>query len=85
MGWPHRTAPWSTVDLTAIETDQTIVPAGPGVEAVTYRVWTFDGTAPGPVIRVKLGDTIHFRLPPGTYFFRCDVHPTQMTGTFMVK
>jgi len=24
-------------------------------------------------------------LPPGTYFFRCDVHPTQMTGTFIVK
>ena len=24
-------------------------------------------------------------LKPGTYFFRCDVHPTQMTGTFVVK
>jgi len=24
-------------------------------------------------------------LAPGTYFFRCDVHPTQMTGTFVVK
>lgn len=23
-------------------------------------------------------------LDPGTYFFRCDVHPTQMTGTFVV-
>ncbi len=23
-------------------------------------------------------------LPTGTYFFRCDVHPTQMTGTFVV-
>ena len=22
-------------------------------------------------------------LPPGTYFFRCDVHPTVMTGTFI--
>jgi plastocyanin len=22
---------------------------------------------------------------PGEYFFRCDVHPTQMTGTFVVK
>lgn len=21
---------------------------------------------------------------PGTYFFRCDVHPTQMTGSFVV-
>jgi plastocyanin len=23
-------------------------------------------------------------LPPGTYGFRCDVHPAQMTGTFVV-
>jgi plastocyanin len=22
--------------------------------------------------------------PPGTYFFHCDVHPTQMTGTITV-
>jgi plastocyanin len=29
---------------------------------------------------------ITFELPgPGTYFFRCDVHPTQMTGTFVVQ
>lgn len=24
-------------------------------------------------------------LPAGTYYFRCDVHPTQMYGTFVVK
>jgi plastocyanin len=24
-------------------------------------------------------------LPAGTYFFRCDIHPTQMTGTFVVS
>jgi hypothetical protein len=24
-------------------------------------------------------------LPSGTYYFRCDVHPTQMFGTFVVK
>ena len=22
---------------------------------------------------------------PGTYFFRCDIHPTSMTGTFKVQ
>jgi plastocyanin len=28
----------------------------------------------------------HFTAPstPGTYFFRCDVHPTTMTGDFVV-
>jgi FtsP/CotA-like multicopper oxidase with cupredoxin domain len=50
------------VNLTAVETDQTIVNAGPGVTPVEYHAWTFDGTAPGPVIRVHLGDTIHFTL-----------------------
>ncbi len=50
------------VNLTAVETNQTIVPAAPGVTPVTYHVWTFDGTTPGPVIRVHLGDTIHFTL-----------------------
>lgn len=33
-------------------------------------------------------DTRTYEVPaldPGTYFFRCDVHPTQMTGTFVVK
>jgi len=24
-------------------------------------------------------------LKPGTYYFRCDVHPTQMFGTFVVR
>lgn len=24
-------------------------------------------------------------LPPGTYVFHCEVHPTQMLGTFVVK
>lgn len=29
----------------------------------------------------------HFKAPtqPGTYFFRCDVHPTSMTGQFIVQ
>jgi len=44
------------IDLVAKETVQEIAP---GVE---YSVWTFNGTAPGPVIRVHLGDTIHFTL-----------------------
>ncbi len=44
------------VNLTAMETTQTIA------EGVKYQVWTFNGTAPGPVIRVHVGDTIHFTL-----------------------
>lgn len=31
--------------------------------------------------------TYTFTAPstPGTYFFRCDVHPTVMTGQFIVQ
>jgi nitrite reductase (NO-forming) len=44
------------IDLVAQETTQQIAPD------VDYQVWTFNGTAPGPVIRVQLGDTIRFTL-----------------------
>jgi nitrite reductase (NO-forming) len=44
------------VELVAQETTQTVA------EGVDYQVWTFNGTAPGPVIRVKVGDTIRFTL-----------------------
>ncbi|MHA0857325.1 multicopper oxidase domain-containing protein [Paenibacillus sp. CMAA1364] len=29
---------------------------------VFYNAWTFNGTVPGPVLRVKQGDTLHFTL-----------------------
>ncbi len=36
---------------------------------------------PGPVL-----ETYSFEAPaPGTYFFRCDVHPDTMTGSFIVR
>jgi nitrite reductase (NO-forming) len=44
------------VHLTAEEGVQQIAPD------VKYHVWTFDGTSPGPVIRVHEGDTVHFTL-----------------------
>lgn len=31
-------------------------------DGVFYNAWTFNGTVPGPVLRVKQGDTIHFTL-----------------------
>src|SRR5262245_23894579 len=44
------------IELSAEETTQTLA------DGVVYRTWTFNGTAPAPVIRVHLGDTIHFTL-----------------------
>ena len=40
----------------------------------------------GKIITGLAKTTYTFKAPdkPGTYFFRCDVHPTQMTGQFIV-
>ncbi len=46
-----------SVDLTA--NDTTIQEIAPGVK---FNAWTFNGTAPGPVIRVQQGDTVQFTL-----------------------
>jgi plastocyanin len=41
----------------------------------------------GQIITGPQKTTYTFEAPPtpGTYFFRCDVHPSQMTGTFIVQ
>ncbi len=44
------------IELTAQLTDIEIA------KGVIYNAWTFNGTAPGPVLRVKEGDTINFTL-----------------------
>lgn len=44
------------IELDATETEQEIAPG------VTYRVWTFGGITPAPVIRVTEGDTVRFTL-----------------------
>ncbi len=44
------------IDLVITEEEKTIAPG------FVQKVWTFDGTVPGPVIRVKVGDTIRIHL-----------------------
>ena len=44
------------IDLVMTEQEMTVAPG------YVQKVWTFGGTVPGPVIRVKVGDTI--RDPP---------------------
>ncbi|HEX9372212.1 MAG TPA: multicopper oxidase domain-containing protein, partial [Roseiflexaceae bacterium] len=44
------------VDLVATEQDMTVAPG------FVQHVWTFNGTVPGPVIRVHVGDTIRIHL-----------------------
>src|SRR5690348_14219060 len=44
------------IDMTAQVTNVEIS------KGVTYNAWTFNGTVPGPVLRVKEGDTLKFTL-----------------------
>ena len=44
------------IDLVITEQQMTVAPG------FAQKVWTFNGTVPGPVIRVKVGDTIRVHL-----------------------
>lgn len=59
------------VDLTAVELD------GQLADGVSYTYWTFNGTVPGPMIRVRVGDTVLIRLsndPHSTQPHSIDLH-----------
>lgn len=56
-----------------------------------YQSGSASGTATGSIFigQNVIGPgtaTYHFTAPstPGTYFLRCDIHPTMMTGSFIV-
>jgi len=81
------------------DTNNITVPAGADVtvifnnkEAIPHNVAFYTSSAAtevifrGDVISGPKSITYNFKAPttPGTYFFRCDVHPTTMTGTFTV-
>jgi len=44
------------IELVMTEQEMTVAPG------FVQKVWTFDGTVPGPVIRVKVGDTVRITL-----------------------
>ncbi|HEU5101232.1 MAG TPA: multicopper oxidase domain-containing protein [Roseiflexaceae bacterium] len=44
------------IDLVTEEKDMTVAPG------FVQKVWTFNGTVPGPVIRVRVGDTVRIHL-----------------------
>ncbi len=43
---------------------------------VTYEAWMYGGSVPGPVLRVKQGQTINFTL------LICGIAPRMLTGFF---
>ena len=57
-----------------------------------YQTGSNSGSATGTIFQGKLitgpQTTVYTFTAPataGTYFFRCDVHPTMMTGSFIVQ
>jgi nitrite reductase (NO-forming) len=46
-----------------LETQELVAEIAPGV---TYTYWTFNGTVPGPMLRVKEGDDVRITLTHGT-------------------
>lgn len=63
-----------TVNVT-LTVKELLVSIAPGV---AYHAWTFNGTVPGPVIRVRQGQTIHFTLVnDGTMPHSIDFHAAQ--------
>jgi plastocyanin len=90
-----------TAQNIAFNTSLITVPAGATVKVNlnnldsgiphTFSVYTNSAaTTPifvGPAITGVSSTTYTFSAPttPGTYFFRCDVHPSQMNGSFVVQ
>lgn len=65
------------VDLTV---EEKTVEIAPGVE---YRVWTFNGSVPGPMIRVRVGDQVEVRLsnpPTNRVDHNIDLHAVNGPG-----
>lgn len=52
-----RTTP--TTVVVTLETKEVVAKLDDGQ---TYSYWTFDGTVPGPMLRVRVGDTVELRL-----------------------
>lgn len=53
----NRASPQHVVlELEAVEVD------GQLADGTTYTYWTFNGTVPGPMLRVRVGDTVELRL-----------------------
>ena len=66
------TGPVANITLTVKEV---LISIAPGI---AYHAWTFNGTVPGPILRVRQGQTVHFTLiNDGTMPHSIDFHAAQ--------
>ena len=70
-------------EFTLVASDQLVKEVSPGV---SYNVWTFNGTVPGPTIRATEGDIVRINfinngsMPHSLHTH--GIHPAQMDGVF---
>jgi FtsP/CotA-like multicopper oxidase with cupredoxin domain len=79
---PYRPGRVSEHELVAVDTDLEVAPG------VFFPAWTYNGSAPGPVIRATEGDRLRVRFRnegshPHTIHFH-GIHPANMDGVFEV-
>ncbi|HLI89380.1 MAG TPA: multicopper oxidase domain-containing protein [Ktedonobacteraceae bacterium] len=68
-------APAGPVANITLTVKEVLVSIAPGI---AYHAWTFNGTVPGPVLRVRQGQTVHFTLiNDGTMPHSIDFHAAQ--------
>lgn len=73
----NRKAGAVKVEMEVIETIGTIT------DDTKYKMWTFNGTVPGPMIRIKEGDTVEFTLKnrkDNTMVHSIDIHAVNGPG-----
>lgn len=62
---------------------ETVEKVGTLADGLAYTYWTFNGTVPGPMIRVRQGDTVEIRLtnnPSSTQVHSIDLHAVNGPG-----
>jgi FtsP/CotA-like multicopper oxidase with cupredoxin domain len=70
-------------EFTLVASDQLVKEVSPGI---SYNVWTFNGTVPGPTIRATEGDIVRINfinngsLPHSLHTH--GIHPAEMDGVF---
>lgn len=74
----HRTSP-KTIDI-HFEAKEYV---GKLADGVSYEFWSFDGAVPGPIVRVRVGDTVQFHLSnaaSNTQQHNIDIHAVNGPG-----
>jgi FtsP/CotA-like multicopper oxidase with cupredoxin domain len=79
---PHRPGRVREYELVATDVDLEVA------QGITYPAWTYNGTAPGPVIRATEDDLLRVQFRnhgshPHTIHFH-GIHPANMDGVFEV-